>query len=242
MRTFSKLLPLAVAFVALALVLMQRRTIERLDQALSRRDHAPAAGPSGSSASEDDLASLEQRVAALEQTIARVFRMVLAADQRAPEREMPAPGGAQAVAALREDVDALLTGEAVNTVKGREQLHQIVRQVQDELWQERRQQWTAMRDEMRRSRVAELAKEANLSPVQVEQLNGLLEEEQSQRQALRRAIHEGKVDFAQVRAQMRSLRRATDDKAKSLLDSRQYPAYEKMREERHGPGHGHDDR
>jgi len=229
-----KLLPLVVALAALVVVWLQRSTIHRIESELEARAGAPPrrapARPS------EQPADLEGRVASLEQTVARVFRMVLAAGQ-ARERSGRSPVEStddRRVANLREDVDALLTGEAVGTEQGRKQLHQIVRKVQEQVWQERRQQWQTMRDEMRRQRVKTLAKEAGLNANQVERLNTLLDDERSQRRALRQGARSGQVPFAQVMEQMRTLRQTTDQKAKELLDSRQYAEYEKMRQERRG--------
>lgn len=236
-----KVLPLLLALAALVLVWVQRSTIQRMEAELAARPASRgAARASPTTVAAGDRSDLEGRVASLEQTVARVFRMVLAAGQTR-ERSGRSPGAAadnNAVTDLREDVDALLTGEAVSTDQGRKQLHQIVRKVQEEVWQERRQRWDAMRAERSRARVKSLAKEAGLSANQEQQLNTLLDDERTQRRALRRSIRGGQLPWAQVREQMRSLRQATDQKAKDLLSSAQYEAYEKMRQERRR-GHPH---
>jgi hypothetical protein len=231
-----KVLPLLVALAALGVVLLQRSTIQRLEGALAARS-APGRPARASPSTETGAdAALERRVASLEQTVARVFRMVLAGQsRRQPGRGSGAAADNRSVADLREDVDALLTGEAVNTEKGRKQLHQIVRQVQEQVWQERRERWQTMRKEMQQARIKELAKKAGLSANQVERLGTLLDDERTRRRTLRRSVRDGQLPFAQVRGQMRALRQTTDQKAKEILDSRQYTEYEKMRKERRGP-------
>lgn len=233
MERLWKVLPLVVALAALLVVWLQRSTIQRLEQELGARSAASRARAPGGAAESAELAG---RVASLEQTVARVFRMLLATDRErgAGEGKAGGGGGQPSVADLREDVDALLTGEVLGTAQGRKQLHQVVRQVQEEAWEERRQQWQSMRDEMRRARVDALAKETNMSPRQLEQLNELLDAERTQRRALRRGAREGQLPFGQVMEQVRAMRQATDQKVRELLDEKQYGAYEKMREERRG--------
>jgi len=231
MDRLVKVIPAALAVAALALVLYQRGEIRRLEARLD--DGAPAAeqatkSPRQPAAVHHDSADLARRVASLEQTMARLFRVVLGA--RSGQAAAAAPP--QKVTDLREDVDALLTGAALDSEQGRKRLHQIVRKVQEDVQQEHRQRWHNMRDQMRAERLKQLAKDAGLNENQVTRLSTMLSGERDQRHAIMRAARAGEKPFPQAIVEVRALRQATDQKAKELLDDKQYAEYQKMRERR----------
>jgi predicted ATP-binding protein involved in virulence len=234
MEKLWKILPIALAIVAIAVVLLQRADIRSLEARLAQQDRARPARSTASRTVEPAEATdrgLERRLNSLEQTVARMFQMVLSAGRGKAKSDTAPAGSAAQVNDLREDVDALLTGEALNTDQGRKQLHQIVRQVQEELHQERREQWRKMRDQMHKDRLNRLAKEAGLSTNQVERLSSLMDGERTQRRTLMRAARRGEIPFSQVRDGMRTLRQTTDQQAREFLSSSQYTAFEKMRQE-----------
>ena len=235
MERLWKVLPLALAVAALVVVLLQRSTINDMEARLAARSKE---GPAQRAAepAPADRSDLERRIASLEQTVARVFRMVIADSSRAAGRKGAPSSDAppSTVSDLREDVDALLTGEAVSTEQGRKRLHDIVRKVQEDAREDRRQRWRTMRDEMRRSRLKTLAKKTGMSANQVERLNTLMDDERTQRRALMLAARDGQRPFPEAMEQIRALRQGTDTKAKEMLDSKQYEAYENMRQERRG--------
>jgi hypothetical protein len=235
MEKLWKILPILLAIVAIAVVLLQRADIRSLQDRLAQQDRARPARSTASRAVEPTGGTnrdLEQRITSLEQTVARMFQMVLSAGRGKAKSDTAPTGSAAQVNDLREDVDALLTGEALNTDQGRKQLHQIVRQVQEDLHQERREQWRKMRDQMHKDRLGQLAKDAGLSANQVERLSSLMDSERTQRRALMRSARRGEIPFAQVRNGMQTLRQTTDQQARDFLSSSQYTAYEKMRQER----------
>jgi hypothetical protein len=233
-----KIVSVTVALAALVVVLFQRVTIGRLEE---RLEAAEARRP-GKTPDDPRAARLERRVAWLEQTVARVVRMSLAGGRG--RAEGPAAGPAPAsgagspaatsdrVSRLREDVDALLTGEALATEQGRKRLHQVVRDAQDQVWRERRQRWRKVHSELRKERMKEFAEKAGLSASQQQQLTSLLDGERSRRRQLMRSARDGEVPFTQAMKTIRGLRTETDQKVKGLLDSKQYEQYEKLRSER----------
>lgn len=133
-------------------------------------------------------------------------------------------------------MDALLTGEALATEQGKRRLHDIVKEAQEQAWHERREQWQKMRKEAQTSRLRQLAEDAGLDTNQVEQLTTFLDHEDEQRRAIFDAMTSGKKTHDQARSELRALRQSTNQQAQSLLSDQQYTAYEKMREERRGPG------
>jgi len=232
-----KIFPIALAIVAIAVVLLQRADIRRLEAQLAEqgRPSSTRPPPRPDAPAEATDRGLERRIASLEQTVARMFQVVLNAGRgRAAKNDTASAGTEAQVNGLREDVDALLTGEALNTEQGRKQLHQVVRKVQEELHQERHQRWQKMREQMQKDRLSKLAKDAGLSANQVERLSSLMDSERAQRRALMQSARNGEIPFPQAMAGMRTLRQTTNQQARDFLSSSQYTAYEKMREERRG--------
>jgi len=241
MSRWVPLFAVALALVGLVLVIVQRGEIRRIEQQLAASDAAE--GPAGESTEGPEVAhgvspqhdpAVERRVAALEQTVSRLFKMLIAKAQGASREGGAAPATPADLAALREDVDALLTGEALETDQGRKRLHEVIRQAQEEAWQQRRQQWRQWRQQAQRGRLEELGEKARLNAAQVEQIGGMIEGERTQRRALVDQMRRGDKSFEQGRAELRALRQQTDQKVRELVDPAQYQAYEKMRAERRG--------
>jgi hypothetical protein len=235
MDKLTKIIPTVVAIAAIVVVLYQQHKVSRLEERLEAVS-ASTEGEEGSAARLPPRnRELEMRVASLEQTVARVFRLLLAGKDTRAAGDAPRPKDtATKVTNLREDVDALLTGEALNTDQGRKRLHEIVRSVQQQARQERRQRRENIRQQIRKERMAKLAKDARLSTNQVERLTKMLDVERTQRRTIFRAVRDGQKPFSQAREEMRSLRTSTDQKAREILDGGQYAEYEKMRSERRG--------
>ncbi len=189
------------------------------------------------------ITSLEARVAAVaaasekgagdEATVlmlARIERLERQSTWRsaAPAAAPSAPAGAAAPAAapqdvhqLREDVDALLTGEAVSTEQGKARLRALIAETQQAQWAERQQR----RDERILTRLTEAA---HLNSRQVDDLTKALADERTQRQAL---LGSGRGDGNpdEIRPALQALRLQTDQKARAILDAEQYKQYEASR-------------
>jgi len=247
MNRLLSVAPAAIAVVALVLVFVQRGEIRRLEQEVTRRLPAAGAGsPTGHARAgappSAPGAPVERRVAALEQTISRLFRMVVGqqgATRAAAAGEGDKQGAApEQVAALREDVDALLTGEALATDKGRERLHDIIRQAQQKQWETWRNRRVEMRKQALRSRLRELADKTAIPADKLETLTTTLDAERDQQRAIFRGLRQGQKTVDQARAEARALRQSTDQQAKQLLDDKQFAEYEKMRQQGRGGGRG----
>lgn len=181
-----------------------------------------------------DLAERDEKIAALESTVASLVRRIAQLEKAkgAEPGEAVAVGSRerQQLEALRGDVDALLTGEAVDTEKGRQRLKEVVHSIQDELFAERIQEREAARESARTERLTKLVQEARLSATQESDLKALIEQETQQRTALREQRRSGKPgDGRQARAEIRALRERTDEGARAFLDDEQFAKYQKMR-------------
>lgn len=189
------------------------------------------------------ITSLEARVAAVaaasekgagdEATVlmlARIERLERQSTWRSatPTAAPSAPAGAAAPAAapqdvhqLREDVDALLTGEAVSTEQGKARLRALIAETQQAQWAERQQR----RDERILTRLTEAA---HLNSRQVDDLTKAMADERTQRQAL---LGNGRGDGNpdELRPALQALRAQTDQKARAILDAEQYKQYEASR-------------
>ncbi|MBN2360202.1 MAG: hypothetical protein JXR83_12190 [Deltaproteobacteria bacterium] len=183
-----------------------------------------------------DADDAESRMAALERTVASLARRMTALESGRPAQAGAGtrPGAAaadDALAALRSDVDALLTGSAIDTEAGQKRFQQLVRVAQDELFAERMQEHEAERARERADRITRLAEEANLSAQQTQDLTRLLDDERDQRRALRDNVRAGDRPRAEVFAEFQAIEQKTDEGARKLLDDDQYTRYQAMRQE-----------
>lgn len=130
----------------------------------------------------------------------------------------PSRAGAE-VQQLREDVDALLTGEATATEQGKARLRALIAETQQQQGIERQQR----RDERLLQRLSE---GANLNARQRDELGQALTAERAQRQdILAKARAEAGGSFESVRPALQALRTKTDEKARQILDAEQYKQY-----------------
>jgi len=213
-----------LALSALAGLYFQHQRILRLEARLAElRDSGP------SSSASDELAALTARVGQLERTV--TWRA--AAPQPAPQAPAAAAPAAPAntsaeVQQLREDVDALLTGEATATEQGKARLRALIAETQQQQWAERQ----AQRDERI---LQQLTENARLSSRQREDLGKTLEAERTQRRNLLANARSGQGNFEDVRPALQALRAQTDQKAREILDAEQYSQYTASRAAGRGP-------
>lgn len=230
MNQLAWIIPSVLSVAALGGVVVQSRHIT----ALEARVAAPQEAPDDTSA---ELATLTARVAQLERQ--RAVRVVAAPSAPA---ESPPAGAAAApvptnVAAelkqLREDVDALLTGEATATEQGQARLRAVIADTQQRQWAER--------EEHRDQRILQqLTDEAHLNQGQRDDLAKALEAERTQRRTLLAGARsgDGQGRPEDVRSALQALRAQTDQRARSLLSAEQYTKYEASRTFGRGPRGG----
>ena len=227
MNQLGWLIPSVLSVVALGGVGVQQRRIASLEARLS----SPRDNPDEVAA---EVATLAARLAQVERASAQ---RVVAAPLPA---EAPAAGGAAAplpasvtaeLRQLREDVNALLTGEATATEQGQARLRSIIADNQQHQWAER--------EERRDERVLQqLTTDAHLSQTQHDDLAKALEAERTQRRTLLANARSGTGRPEELRATMQALRGQTDQTAKSLLSAEQYTKYEASRSFGRGRGGG----
>ncbi|HCF57163.1 MAG TPA: hypothetical protein DFS52_04080 [Myxococcales bacterium] len=189
---------------------------------------------------EEELAERDQKISALEWTVTHLVNRVVALEKAqtagatAPGTAAARPGNErQQLESLRSDVDALLTGEAIETESGRTRLKELVGEIQNEVFAERVRERTAAREAATNERIARFAQEARLSPSQEDEVRKLLDAEAKKRQELQ--TNRGGGDRRQAFQQMRALSEETNEQAKSLLSADQFSQFEEMRQEdRHG--------
>ncbi|MBI5543886.1 MAG: hypothetical protein HY901_08375 [Deltaproteobacteria bacterium] len=177
-----------------------------------------------------DPGDWEARLVSLESTVANLVRRVQALE-RVPSAAAGAPAEAveewrRELSAVRSDVDALLSGEAVGTEAGSKRLKEVLRSLQDEVFAERAQERLAEHQRTEAERFRKFAEDARLSPTQREELSKRLEEEASKQQELR-----DQPRTPERREEFRAVRAGTDEVARRLLDSAQYSKYDQFRQQ-----------
>lgn len=197
--------------------------------------------PGGPPPSEPPVApglELESRLEDVEWAVSRLTERTLALERARPsgasEKPVatePVPADPQSVALLRQDVDALLTGEALATDAGRGRLKEVVRLLQDEIASERRKERAAAREVARQERLQQFFQEAQLSAGQEHDLTRALDEETQKRNALVAEGREGRRPREEVQKLTRQLRDLTQEQAKRILRTDQFVKFEEYRRE-----------
>ncbi|MDF1565946.1 MAG: hypothetical protein P1V51_23120 [Deltaproteobacteria bacterium] len=246
---------LAIAALALAALsgifaLRHGGRIAELEQALESRT-GPSAGESpardaGGALPEGDqevlLRSLQSRVTRLEAELAVLRSKAGLPAAPAAEETGDAPAAApetqEAVHQIREQVDALMVGEVLETEAARERLKELVQETRRQEHAERMQRWQESRAEEVKEEVARLAEAHDLSNQQARDLTNLMNAEMAAMNDLFRQAQEGDRSHRELRGEIRTLRDETDASVKGLLNEDQFTAYEAMRDEMGGPGRG----
>ncbi len=231
MNQLTWLIPSVLSVVALGGVGVQQRRIATLEARIA----APHDNADDVSA---ELLTLSARVAQVERASASASAMRVVAAP-APAEVPAAPGAAPAAPAtlvaevrqLREDVNALLTGEATATEQGQARLRSLIADTQQNQWRER---------EVRRDErvLQQLTQDAHLSPSQHDDVAKALEAERTQRQTLMANARAGQGRPEDLRTAMQALREQTNQRVRSLLSAEQYPKYEATRTFGRGPRGG----
>lgn len=236
----NKLLPVAAMFLSVVAL-----TVTILSGGGERASERAAAPQAPEQTARLEESSDGERIISLEMEVSRLTRRVDALERSGivkpgePAAAMTTEQQAKQLQALRSDVDALLTGEPMQTEEGRKRLKEVVRAVQDEVFADRVQERTAQREQQRQDRLKKLVEDARLSPTQAQDLSKLLDDETKQRKVLMEARRSGagpQNGQGSVREQLQAVRRKTDEGAKGLLSAEQYTQYEAMRAEDRGGG------
>jgi hypothetical protein len=211
-----------LALCALIVAFVTRAEVNRPTGAPSpARDGA--AGPDGSS-----TAKLEQDVARLAQRLYALERSVAAVSGRVPDEVPSADSPPDTVAELRSDVDALLTGEALETERGRERLRQVIKDEQHQHFAERQRARQESRDRWVQAQLDELSAEARLSDDQASRLRRLIASEGERRAEIIASLG-GAPITAEASQELRRMRSETENTARSVLSEDQHQAFLRMR-------------
>jgi hypothetical protein len=222
----SNRIPLVVAGAALALVALQQIQLGSLKRSLGSGD---SRGVAGSDGKPDDL---RERVEILEERVQRLGRVALNDPRAGGSGPALSP---EEIEALKEDVSAAAVDRALVSGEGRERLRSAIREEQNALDEERRQERSQRMKQMREERLAKFVAEANLSPEQAKSVTGTYEEEWKTMQSLFEEVRGGAKSWQEVRGEIRTIREATDAKVEDTLSSQQFSAWAAMRAE-NGPG------
>lgn len=185
----------------------------------------------------ETITALRTEIAALE---TRVETMEARATPQAPTfrprmRPTPPPPSVEEgerMHALREDVDALLTGAGVESQEGQDLVATLVDQQRQQARAERHARWQRIRTEADEAWIEDFRDEAELDDDQMEGLRGLLAEHRDEKRALRRAMRQGETDFGQVQAQSERLHAELEDAVAQLLSEAQLALFRDSQERR----------
>lgn len=179
------------------------------------------------------VSALSRRLETVETSISRA-PMVAA---NLPNQAAPIPGDVgQRIAALQKDVDALFAAGVFDTEHGRERAKDVFRELQGEISMERFRAREEAREAQRKERFSQFAQQARLTGVQQQRLEGLLDGEVQQRQALLSELQSGGRDRNEVFRELRGLREKTDSAAREILPGGEYEQYREMRRAESGRG------
>lgn len=251
---------LVVAAGALVFAFVQRGEVGGLERKLAEQEltlarlaaeraapPAEAPAPSVAAPAAVDLSGVEARLVAVEREarsagmLARTLAERPAAGGAAPaaagDDDDDGLGGlvslADEVAALRTDVDALLTGRGLETPEAK----QAVRAAMAEAREQARAEREAKRAERRAAWFEQFATEHGLNADQKTRLQAAMDESQRVRNELREAMQSGEKTREEMREAMRNARQAFDASVDGILDAEQRAAFDAgQREQRGGRG------
>lgn len=193
-------------------------------------------------ARDSELEALVDRLEALEDRTEFLSRRLTAL-----ERRPTGDGGTAQVAPetlaleveqLRTEVRGMVAGEAIHSESGKTLLKELVKETQQELQTERRQEMMerfveADREAQagREERWKQFVSDAKLTYTQEQAFLQAMGQESQRRSALIEEVRSGNRNPREVRREVRSLRRSTDEAVGQLLDEAQRARYEQMRDD-----------
>ena len=231
---------LALATCSSIIALWQGGRISDLEETLAAREAPVPVAPTDRTAflGDDDslLRSLQGRVSRLEAEL--VVRRPRGPAEATPVVET-VPGEApseEAVSAIREQVDALMVGEVLETEEGRARLKELMKETRSQERQERMERWQENRKEEAREEVARFAEEHDLSNQQAQDVTRMMDTEMAAMSELFRTAREGDRSHREIRTEVRQIRDSTDLQVQDMLNEDQFVGYQAMRDEMGGPG------
>ena len=189
MKRALTIVPIVLSAAALAVALLWRPATSaptRRPRVARPEPADPAQGPPARPApGDDETAELSWRITGLTRRLDALEKRVSSGGAGAGG----ASGGAGSASApeladLRSDIDALLTGQAMETETGRARVKEIFRSVQDEVFAERAQERMAQREQAQAERFKAFVTSARLSGAQEQQLAAAMKAEQDKRTEL----------------------------------------------------------
>ncbi|MEQ8280018.1 MAG: hypothetical protein RMA76_42745 [Deltaproteobacteria bacterium] len=201
------------------------------------RAHPEPAEPRAAEVDRTDdgrVQALEHQVRTLAARVSALERRTLptTAVAEAPEGEV-----AKEIETLREDVDAVLAYQPLDTEAGRKRLETIVRGVQDDVFRERGKQMRERFERREDERFQSFVEDHSLDSSQTQVLRQAIDAEREKLHALfEREAGDGPPDFDKIRPALEAARDATKQRAAEVLDATQLEAFEEIR--RFGPGRG----
>ncbi|MFH2009248.1 MAG: hypothetical protein ABI333_21845 [bacterium] len=216
--------------IALGLVIHQTDRVARLERELAKRPR-PAVVTKKSGGDGDDVRRLNQRLKSLEGAVRRLVSFALTSGTKASGKSDPVllKWIKNELRNLRDDVDSVLTGDALSTEEGKERLKKLLREARKEDRQSRRQQWQKVAAHMLQERLSRLAKDHNLDQDTTAKIGTLISDEREKMRPLWEEFRSGKKDVATALSEARSARDATDKQVRAMVNDDQYKAYEDMR-------------
>jgi hypothetical protein len=229
LSTFWKIAPTGLALVALVAVIVQTVKLRRLERALGRRPPAAKAVVDRSA----DLAALRARLYSLEGAVRRLVGLAMSAKGKAGGAPDPVLSAwvKNELKNLRDDVDAVLTKDALSTEEGRSRLKKLLRQARQEERQERRSRWHQVREHLRQERLNKLAEDYGIDTDTQQKLNTMLGDERQKLREIMRSFRSGDKDVATAVSEGRALLDATDKQAGAVLNDAQLKAFQDMRKD-----------
>lgn len=190
---------------------------------------APTAAPTADTAM---IRAIEERLAAAEREVRATSVLARAASVR-PEAVSGAPAAgddgllsiADELAALRTDVDALLTGRGLESPEAKAALKAALEEARTQAREERRERRAAAEAAW----LDRFAEEVELSEAQHEAVRALLDAERETRRTMWAAVRNGDKSRGEVRQERRAAREQTDARLAEILDARQLEAFNETR-------------
>jgi len=132
---------------------------------------------------------------------------------------------------LQNELESLLHADDVESEEKRERLRNIIREEQQAVFEEHREERWNRRHERRDADLRDFAERAEISDSQLEDMMVFINQGRTQVRSLFEAAHAGDLDFREARDTARGLREQVDLQIKDVLDEEQYGAYAEYREE-----------
>lgn len=231
MESYWKGILATVSLLALGLVVYQTVRVGRLERKVASLSRSAGSGETARTDDDSDVAALKRRIAALERTATRLLSLVLSGRRGAGGGADSGPGGAvtDKLRKLRDDVDAVLSGDALSTDEGRKRLHKLVEKAQRQSREKIRSRWRELFEHRMRKALKQFADSAGLTDGQLQKLTQLAYETIDETVQLQKAYQRGEITPAQFLEKSKKARQEMDQKARNLLGEEVFQKFVKAR-------------